>query len=418
MDPNYRRDGPGKSPMGMDLVPVYADGADGEPAVALLGRVTGGDPPVVVRQSHRPGGRVRVRGERGAAQSIVAPRHVRAPPFGPRSTRSPRKTSLRPSGWCHAAPLRPVAAIAEREEHVPLSIEHHAPAEVPTTAGLRQGAEQHLGPVEKQVAAADLGAVDVQVLAVHRGQLAALADRLDLPHQVAQPLDHFARPPRLAANALAYGSKVCCLSVVNLPDQPAASVGIGCDGRQGLIDFVRDAGGQLAEDNQTVGVQQLFLELVQPLLVLAELGKVSNETDVTVAVPVPDFPDRKVHWEDRSVAAPAHFLAARANHCRHPGFAISHQIAVVLALMGLGHQPFDVVAQQFFLGVTEHRGGGAVESLDRAVIVDDDDGIHRRVHYCVQGARQGLLRGTVHGRPQCAAGTCPLRRRSMTCRRR
>ena len=31
MDPNYRRDGPGKSPMGMDLVPVYAEagGADG-----------------------------------------------------------------------------------------------------------------------------------------------------------------------------------------------------------------------------------------------------------------------------------------------------------------------------------------------------------------------------------------------------
>ena len=27
MDPNYRRDKPGKSPMGMDLVPVYADGA-------------------------------------------------------------------------------------------------------------------------------------------------------------------------------------------------------------------------------------------------------------------------------------------------------------------------------------------------------------------------------------------------------
>ena len=26
MDPNFRRDGPGKSPMGMDLVPVYADG--------------------------------------------------------------------------------------------------------------------------------------------------------------------------------------------------------------------------------------------------------------------------------------------------------------------------------------------------------------------------------------------------------
>ena len=29
MDPNYRRNQPGKSPMGMDLVPVYADGSDG-----------------------------------------------------------------------------------------------------------------------------------------------------------------------------------------------------------------------------------------------------------------------------------------------------------------------------------------------------------------------------------------------------
>jgi len=29
MDPNYRRDGPGKSPMGMDLTPVYDDGDEG-----------------------------------------------------------------------------------------------------------------------------------------------------------------------------------------------------------------------------------------------------------------------------------------------------------------------------------------------------------------------------------------------------
>ncbi len=31
MDPNYRRDAPGKSPMGMDLIPVYADKADAAP---------------------------------------------------------------------------------------------------------------------------------------------------------------------------------------------------------------------------------------------------------------------------------------------------------------------------------------------------------------------------------------------------
>ncbi|MDH5711607.1 MAG: efflux RND transporter periplasmic adaptor subunit, partial [Gammaproteobacteria bacterium] len=30
MDPNYRRDEPGKSPMGMDLVPIYADESGGD----------------------------------------------------------------------------------------------------------------------------------------------------------------------------------------------------------------------------------------------------------------------------------------------------------------------------------------------------------------------------------------------------
>ncbi|NIP19382.1 MAG: HlyD family efflux transporter periplasmic adaptor subunit, partial [Xanthomonadales bacterium] len=35
MDPNYRRDEPGKSPMGMDLVPVYADEASSGDAVTI-----------------------------------------------------------------------------------------------------------------------------------------------------------------------------------------------------------------------------------------------------------------------------------------------------------------------------------------------------------------------------------------------
>ena len=42
MDPNYRRDAPGKSPMGMDLVPVYDNEADGtDPALVTI------DPSVV-----------------------------------------------------------------------------------------------------------------------------------------------------------------------------------------------------------------------------------------------------------------------------------------------------------------------------------------------------------------------------------
>ena len=41
MDANYRRDGPGKSPMGMDLVPVYADEVDSQPGTVKI------DPTVV-----------------------------------------------------------------------------------------------------------------------------------------------------------------------------------------------------------------------------------------------------------------------------------------------------------------------------------------------------------------------------------
>ena len=36
MDSSYRRDEPGKSPMGMDLVPVYADEVDGQPGVVRI----------------------------------------------------------------------------------------------------------------------------------------------------------------------------------------------------------------------------------------------------------------------------------------------------------------------------------------------------------------------------------------------
>jgi Cu(I)/Ag(I) efflux system membrane fusion protein len=41
MDPNFRRDKPGQSPMGMDLKPVYTDQIDSEPGVVRI------DPTVV-----------------------------------------------------------------------------------------------------------------------------------------------------------------------------------------------------------------------------------------------------------------------------------------------------------------------------------------------------------------------------------
>jgi Cu(I)/Ag(I) efflux system membrane fusion protein len=60
MDANYRRDEPGKSPMGMDLVPVYADEVDSQPGTVKI------DPTVVNNLGVRT-----ARAERGAL-----PRHI------------------------------------------------------------------------------------------------------------------------------------------------------------------------------------------------------------------------------------------------------------------------------------------------------------------------------------------------------
>ena len=59
MDPNYRRDKPGKSPMGMDLVPVYADEAGGGNTVVI-------DPDVVENLGVRT-----ARVERGRLRRII-----------------------------------------------------------------------------------------------------------------------------------------------------------------------------------------------------------------------------------------------------------------------------------------------------------------------------------------------------------
>jgi Cu(I)/Ag(I) efflux system membrane fusion protein len=60
MDANYRRDEPGKSPMGMDLVPVYADEVDSQPGTVKI------DPTVVNNLGVRT-----AQAERGAL-----PRHI------------------------------------------------------------------------------------------------------------------------------------------------------------------------------------------------------------------------------------------------------------------------------------------------------------------------------------------------------
>ena len=57
-------------------------------------------------------------------------------------------------------------------------------------------------------------------------------------------------------------------------------------------------------------------------------------------------------------------------------------VAVVHAVVRLGHQHIDVAPQQLHGAPAEQLFAGAVDREDQAGMVDEDDGIDRGVHYC------------------------------------
>ncbi|MBT8138091.1 MAG: efflux RND transporter periplasmic adaptor subunit [Gammaproteobacteria bacterium] len=90
MDPNYRRDGPGKSPMGMDLVPVYAGSAGAVPGTVSI------DPVVVSNLG--------VRTARAAFGSL--PRQLRTVGYVGYDENTMQQVSTRVAGWVEKLAVR------------------------------------------------------------------------------------------------------------------------------------------------------------------------------------------------------------------------------------------------------------------------------------------------------------------------
>ena len=208
--------------------------------------------------------------------------------------------------------------------------------------------------------------------------------------QTAQSLHHLGRAPRLFADALADRLHVLAGRLAGALDQRATGVGVGRDRGQGLVDLVRDAGGQFAEDHQAVGVQKLLLESPDLLLGRAELGQVAHDADEARAVVLADLADRQVHREGGAVAAPAGHLAALADDAGVAGRKVIGDVPVVAAALGLGHQQGDVAPDDLLGAVAEHRFGGRVETGDDAARVDDDDRVGGRLHQGVQRRTAGF----------------------------
>src|SRR5262249_24108230 len=82
------------------------------------------------------------------------------------------------------------------------------------------------------------------------------------------------------------------------------------------------------------------------------------------------------YGERGPVLAPSLHLAPDADDLRLAGPAVAVQVAVVLPLIGAGHEHLHTAAEQFRVRVAEDAPGRGVDRLDDALLVDGHDPVH------------------------------------------
>ena len=106
----------------------------------------------------------------------------------------------------------------------------------------------------------------------------------------------------------------------------------------------------------------------------------------------PHLADRKMNRKQRAVTSSSGHLAADADDPGVAGCEVSLQVPVVLLVMRRRHQHADVAAEHFGFGIAEQLLRAAVERLDDALGVDDDDAVNRRVENRVEPFGTGRRR--------------------------
>lgn len=203
-------------------------------------------------------------------------------------------------------------------------------------------------------------------------------------NQFTQMLHHFSRPSGLLTDTFADGVNVGCGSFRPPVDHMAPGIGIRGYGGQGLIDLVSDAGGEFTEDNHAVSVQQLLFQLPHLLTGCLEFSQILDNADELAATILPDFTNGQKHRKFAAIPSlPGHFPARADNSC-FPGFGIPVQKPVMLTSIGFGHEQLDILTKYLLFVVAEHILRSPVESLNGAVVVNDDDGIDSRIHQRVK----------------------------------
>src|SRR5271167_617318 len=109
------------------------------------------------------------------------------------------------------------------------------------------------------------------------------------------------------------------------------------------------------------------------------VGDVADNPDKDRLAPVTRLADREVHRKNGAVLASADDLAADADDFFLPGAQVVRDVTIVLARVRFGHQNVDVASDQFCGAIPEEPLGRTVDRTDRAIPIDDYDGIDGRV---------------------------------------
>ena len=205
-----------------------------------------------------------------------------------------------------------------------------------------------------------------------------------------------AGPQRLVGRLADDVAQHDCLLALDMLEQPLAALEIVADGRQRLVDLVRQGRRHLAQRREARHVRHFRLQFLQPGLGQLLVGQVADEAGEVVFVGQSQFADRQVHGEGRAVLALAHHDTADADDAALAGRQVALEVAVVLLAVRRRHQHPDVPADHFVCHVAKQTLGGRADRFDAAPFVDDDHRIGNRLENRAQ-PRFGRLQGRFHG---------------------
>ena len=166
-------------------------------------------------------------------------------------------------------------------------------------------------------------------------------------------------------------------------EHAVAGLGVGGNRRERLVQFVGNAGGHLAHRGEAGDLRQTGLGAAALLLHLPVLGQVVDEAHEAWRCGARDLAHRQARREQAPVLALALHLPAAADHVGDAGDQVAADVRVMRRGDIRRHQHADVVAEAVGGAMAEKALNRAVDGLDEAAVVDDDD--------CIDcGVQQGL----------------------------